>query len=154
MLGGHHADEYLFSFFFLFCRLNYFTLDVIGDMAFGLPMGFVENGGDRKQAQTQQGQFYEVPATIDALHQGVRYAVTIAQAVSIETVHRLQAAATCFPWVKKLSKAKYAEDWENICINQLRRVSVQPPPTWFVAHLSFALADRSHLTENGHWCCQ
>jgi benzoate 4-monooxygenase len=124
----HPCADYLLG------RLNYFTLDVIGDMAFGLPMGFVQNGCDRKQAQTQHGQLYEVPRTIDALQQGVRYSLTLAQAVSIETVHRLQAATRCLPWLKKVSRANHADDWENICINQLRRVSIFLPPPRGVQH--------------------
>lgn len=106
------------------CRLNYFTLDVIGDMAFGLPMGFVANGSDRKQAQRKDGQLYDVRGTIEVLQQGVRYAVTLAQMVSMETMQHFKAVTQCVGWLRRLTRAEDAVDFENICINQLRRVSL------------------------------
>ena len=104
-------------------------------MAFGLPMGFVTNGSDHKQAQTQDGNLYDVSGTIQVLQQGVRYSLTLAQLVSFETMRRIKAATRCTLWLRRLTGAQAADDFENLCINQLRRVSPtlapKPPKVFF-----------------------
>ncbi|BCS22224.1 uncharacterized protein APUU_30449S [Aspergillus puulaauensis] len=63
--------------------LNYFTLDVIGDKAFDLPMGFLRAGSDAKPAQLPSGKEYTVPSMIIALYHGV--------------LHRASSTALCLP---------------------------------------------------------
>ncbi|RFU31982.1 hypothetical protein B7463_g4376, partial [Scytalidium lignicola] len=46
---------------------NYFTLDVIGDMAMGLKFGFLKNGSDASVAQRNSGLVYNVKSTINIL---------------------------------------------------------------------------------------
>ncbi|KAG0645991.1 Benzoate-para-hydroxylase [Hyphodiscus hymeniophilus] len=99
---------------------NYFTLDVIGDMAFGLPMGFLKAGTDTKTAQTQDGKIYEVPSTIHALQQGVRYTITTAQILNLEIMRAIKRLIRCNAFLRRVSGAQSAEDFENVCIHQLR----------------------------------
>lgn len=55
-------------------------------------MGFVANGPNYEQAQTQDEQLYDITSTIDTLHQGVRYTITVAQIISLKTIQRIKAA--------------------------------------------------------------
>ncbi|KIW28136.1 uncharacterized protein PV07_07818 [Cladophialophora immunda] len=108
--------------------LNYFTLDVISDMAFGYCTGFLTQGGDSRQAQTQGGISYEVGSLINALQQGVRHSLTVAQVVSPRTVPWLKALSRCTPLGYRVTHAKDADDFENLCIYQLRKRLEQGPP--------------------------
>ncbi|KAH7161004.1 cytochrome P450 [Dactylonectria macrodidyma] len=101
--------------------LNYFTLDVIGDMAFGLPMGFVRKGSDSKEGQTLDGVLYDVCSTIDALHLGARSSVTVAQIASPQVAQHVKHLLRCTTWLRNVSGAQHASDFEAVYIHQLRR---------------------------------
>lgn len=100
--------------------LNYFTLDVIGDMAFGLPMGFLRGGSDRKAAEDASGKEYQVSSTIAALHHGVRYSITVSQVTSHHLHRFLKSLARCTGVGYSISGAKAADDFENVSRRQLR----------------------------------
>ncbi|OAA59047.1 Cytochrome P450 [Niveomyces insectorum RCEF 264] len=133
--------------------LNYFTLDVIGDMAFGLPMGFVPAGCDTKPAQRLQGgkgaDTYEVPSTTHALHQGVRYSITLGQVASFRLNRALKSLARCSSYLYRRSGAQAADDFENIAVHQLqRRLATGPPARASGDFVGKILADRDG-TERG-----
>jgi benzoate 4-monooxygenase len=104
-------------------------LDLIGDMAFGLPMGFLDNGEDSKDAQTMDGQVYRVPGTIDALHRGVRFGVAVSQLPSHTLIKAIKIAVNAVPGLAKRLGSVGAVDFQNICVHQLRRrINHGPPP--------------------------
>ena len=103
-------------------RLNYFTLDVIGDMAFGLPLGFLRKGNAQTPAQTYDETEYTVADTIDTLHTGVRYTLTLCQFTSLSTVKFWKRLIGCMPSLARITGAKAGNDFTNIAINQLRNV--------------------------------
>ncbi|EMT71287.1 Isotrichodermin C-15 hydroxylase [Fusarium odoratissimum] len=85
---------------------NYFTLDVIGDMAFGLPMGFLGNGGDATRAKSAGRQEYCIPSTIDTLHRGTRLSTTLAQLSSIRCVKLAKRLCNTTNWLKQSTGAQ------------------------------------------------
>ncbi|KAF5269005.1 hypothetical protein FOXYS1_80 [Fusarium oxysporum] len=98
---------------------NYFTLDVIGDMAFGLPMGFLGNGGDATRVKSAGRQEYCIPSTIDTLHRGTRLSTTLAQLSSIRCVKLVKRLCNTTNWLKQSTGAQGIEDFDNVCIDQL-----------------------------------
>ena len=102
-------------------RLNYFTLDVIGDTAFNDPMGFLERQSDATDAESQAETSYRISSTIDTLHRGVRYSLTVANVPSLKLGRFLRSCVTlCRPLAQRLGSIA-AVDFENICIRKLRR---------------------------------
>ncbi|RFU30275.1 hypothetical protein B7463_g6068, partial [Scytalidium lignicola] len=123
--------------------LNYFTLDVIGDMAFGLPMGFLEAGSDTKTAEDQSGKKYQVSSTTKALHRGVRYSITLGQVASHRLNKLLKSLARCSMLLYSSTGAKDSDDFENISLHQLRnRLSKGPPARTSGDFIGKILADK------------
>ncbi|KAF5608707.1 benzoate 4-monooxygenase cytochrome P450 [Fusarium pseudoanthophilum] len=98
---------------------NYFTLDVIGDMAFGLPMGFLAGRCDATRVKSPGRHEYRIPSTLDALHQGTRLSTTLAQLSSIRCVKIIKQLFSATNWLKQSTGAQGIEDFDNLCINQL-----------------------------------
>ncbi|PNP81071.1 hypothetical protein FNYG_05538 [Fusarium nygamai] len=98
---------------------NYFTLDVIGDMAFGLPMGFLAGRCDTTRVECPGRHEYRVPSTLDALHRGTRLSTTLAQLSSIRCVRIIKRVFTSTNWLKQSTGARDIEDFDNVCISQL-----------------------------------
>ncbi|CAI4215970.1 unnamed protein product [Parascedosporium putredinis] len=73
---------------------NFFTLDVIGDMAFGLPMGFTKAG--------------------------VRYSITVGQITSFRLNGILKQLAKCSGLIYSSTGSKDADDFEYMSLHQLR----------------------------------
>ncbi len=73
---------------------------------------------------SQAGAEYHVNSLITALQQGVRHSLTIAQAVSPHTVAWLKCISRCISFLYRRTHAADADDFENICIRQLRKVSI------------------------------
>ncbi|KIW19422.1 hypothetical protein PV08_03717 [Exophiala spinifera] len=101
--------------------LNYFTLDVIGDMAYGSPLGFLEQGHDRFMAVTADDHVYSVKSTIDTLHRGTRFSVTLAQFLSTATVLTWRLVLSCANFAYILPNPKDADDFTNIARYQLQK---------------------------------
>lgn len=62
--------------------LNFFTFDVIGEIAVGQSFGFLETGSDAAQGQYKngpKGRIHEVPSTIVALHSAFSFKVALGQ---------------------------------------------------------------------------
>ncbi|KAF4345052.1 benzoate 4-monooxygenase cytochrome P450 [Fusarium beomiforme] len=100
---------------------NYFTLDVIGDMAFSLPMGFLAGGCDTTRVKSPEGREYDISSAIDTLHRGTRLSTTLAQLSSNRSVQLVKIAFKCSNWLKRLTGIQGIEDFDNICINQLKK---------------------------------
>ncbi|KAF5587892.1 benzoate 4-monooxygenase cytochrome P450 [Fusarium pseudocircinatum] len=98
---------------------NYFTLDVIGDMAFGLPMGFLASRCDTAKVKSPGTDEYCIPSTLDALHRGTRLSTTLAQLSSIRYVKIIKQLFSSTNWLKQSTGAQGIEDFDNLCINQL-----------------------------------
>lgn len=131
-------------------RLNYFTLDVIGDMGFGLPMGFLQSGTDTKAAQTQSGKVYVVDSTIEALHQGVRYSLTVAQTRSLFLNRLVKQMVSRLAPLASASGSKASLDFENICVHQLRnRMDIGAPPRPSGDFMGFVLGERPPKSDAG-----
>lgn len=109
--------------------LNYFTLDVIGDMAFGLPMGFLRAGSDAKPAQSPSGTEYTVPSMIKALHHGVRYSIVLAQITSLRLHGLIGALIGCSRYLSTRLGATDSANFENISLLQLQRRLDKGAPT-------------------------
>ncbi|KAF5536523.1 benzoate 4-monooxygenase cytochrome P450 [Fusarium napiforme] len=95
---------------------NYFTLDVIGDMAFGLPMGFLASRCDTTKVKSPGT---DIPSTLDALHRGTRLSTTLAQLSSIRCVKIIKQLFSSANWLKQSTGAQGIEDFDNLCIYQL-----------------------------------
>ncbi|CCT74692.1 related to benzoate 4-monooxygenase cytochrome P450 [Fusarium fujikuroi IMI 58289] len=98
---------------------NYFTLDVIGDMAFGLPMGFLAGRCDTTRVKSPAGHEYCILSTIDALHRGTRLSTTLAQLSSIRCVKVIKRLCNSTNWLKQSTGAQGIKDFDNVCISQL-----------------------------------
>ncbi|KAF5259322.1 hypothetical protein FOXYS1_10055 [Fusarium oxysporum] len=122
---------------------NYFTLDVIGDMAFGLPMGFVASGCDATSVETPDRQVYRIPSAIDGLHRGVRLSTTLAQFSNLGSVGIAKSLSKCTGWIRRTTGAQDIDDFENLCISQLRgRLEKGTPDRPQKDFMSKILADR------------
>ncbi|KAI7152456.1 hypothetical protein KC349_g8972 [Hortaea werneckii] len=129
--------------------LNYFTLDVISDMGFGQHMGFSEARADQTNAQTVSGKTYFVPDMIDGLHRGVRYGLTMANVPSRQLtqlsgaiIARIPRAATCLGYTDAI-------DFENICVDKLRRrIRTGPPSRSSGDFMDFILSDKRRSSES------
>ena len=97
--------------------LNLFTFDVIGEMAFGESMNFLDQGNDEALAETFEGRQYKTNA-IAAFHTNSRYDVVLAH------------------WPNLLRVTKYLTQWHagfvkgaeftDLCIRKIRsRLSKQ-----------------------------
>ncbi|EWG49061.1 hypothetical protein FVEG_08678 [Fusarium verticillioides 7600] len=100
---------------------NYFTLDVIGDMAFSLPMGFLAGRCDTTRVKSPGRHEYHIPSTLDALHRGTRLSTTLAQLSSIRCVKIIKRLFTSTNWLKQSTGAQGIEDFDNVCTSQLTR---------------------------------
>ena len=100
--------------------LNLFTFDVIGEMAFGESMDFLDQGNDNAPAETYEGKLYRTNA-ITAFHTNSRYDVVLAH------------------WPGLLRLTKYLTQWHignvkgaeftDICIRKIRaRIEKQGTP--------------------------
>ncbi|CAI6093011.1 unnamed protein product [Clonostachys chloroleuca] len=122
---------------------NYFTLDVIGDMAFGLPMGFLSAASDTATAIDSSGKSYTIQSTIQALHKGIRYSITIGQITSTGLHKFLGSAIRCSPLLHSRLGAKAGDDFENISKRQLReRLAKGPPKRRFGDFMGKILEDK------------
>lgn len=97
-------------------------------MAFGLPMGFLDKGEDSQEAETLSGKIYRVPGTIEALHQGVRFSVTLAQLGSHEAAQWFKCFIQRIPTLSRTFGLIGGVDFHNICIHQLRKRIENGPP--------------------------
>lgn len=124
-------------------RLNFFTLDVIGDMGFSLPMGFVKELSDATLAQTRNGTKYRVSSTINSIHRGVRYGFTMANIPSQTFINMVNKVLTALPVLARRIGKSSGDDFENICIDKLRRrIEVGDPERPYGDFMSFILRDR------------
>ena len=110
-------------------RLNLFTMDVIGDMAFGMPMGFLKKGNDSKKGETRSGVVYQVSSTIDSIHRGVLFNITLAEMGSRRLSHMLKLAIRAIPPLAYRLGSSAGDDFENVCFRQLRRRMEKGPPS-------------------------
>lgn len=92
-------------------------------MAYGSPLGFLEQGHDKFRAETANGQVYCVKSTIDTLHRGTRFSVTLAQFLSTTTVLALKSVLSRTTSVHALPNAESADDFTNIARYQLHKVT-------------------------------
>ncbi|KAF7171843.1 hypothetical protein CNMCM6106_006181 [Aspergillus hiratsukae] len=135
---------------FLNLRLwfNYFTLDVIGDMGFGRPMGFLKSMSDRTEAETQDGKSYQVMSMIDSLHKGVRYGLSIGNIPSHRLIHFLKHVVDIFPPLAARLGSTGGSDFEDICIRKLRTRLLEGAPTrWSGDFMKYILEDTKRSTE-------
>ncbi|KAL1859770.1 hypothetical protein VTK73DRAFT_7447 [Phialemonium thermophilum] len=100
---------------------NYFTLDVIADMAFGISMGFVETGSDQCYGETKEGTKYAIPSFVPMLHKGIRYSLTLAQLVDVGHNKLAKSVTSCSRWLRKVTGMAAAVDYENFCRNHLKK---------------------------------
>ncbi|KAF9774148.1 hypothetical protein IL306_007898 [Fusarium sp. DS 682] len=100
---------------------NYFTLDVIGDMAFGIPMGFLARGCDTITVKSPDRREYDISSTIDTLHRGTRLSTTLAQFSSIRSVQLVKFIFKFSNWLRRVTGVQGIEDFDNICIDQLEK---------------------------------
>ncbi|KAF2094296.1 cytochrome P450 [Rhizodiscina lignyota] len=99
---------------------NFFTLDVIADMAMGIKLGFCETGSDASWAETKGGNVYPLKSTIDTLQQGVRYSVTLAQGSSERWHKFLKSLLEINGYVKRLIRAQDADDFTNFSLHKVK----------------------------------
>jgi benzoate 4-monooxygenase len=104
-------------------------MDVIGDMAFGLPMGFLQKGNDSKEGETRSGIVYHVSSTINSIHRGVLFNISLAEMGSYRLGQMVKVAVRAVPQLACRLGASAGDDFENICIHQLRRRMVKGPPS-------------------------
>jgi len=148
-----HFDETFHYASFLYAdksdnRLNFFTLDVIGDAGFGLPMGFLQNLADSTDAETQEGSQYRVTDMIDVLHRGVRYSLTMGNITSHRLSRLLKSIVAKFPPLASLLGSTCADDFENICIGKLRqRIKQGAPSRGSGDFMTFILEDKARSGE-------
>jgi benzoate 4-monooxygenase len=104
-------------------------MDVIGDMAFGLPMGFLQKGNDSKEGETRSGIIYHVSSTISSIHRGVLFNISLGEMGSYRLGQMVKAAVRAIPRLACRLGASAGDDFENICIHQLRRRMEKGPPS-------------------------
>lgn len=104
-------------------------MDVIGDMGFGLPMGFLQKGNDSKEGETRSGRIYHVSSTISSIHWGVLFNISLAEMGSHRLSQILKVTVRAIPWLARRLGASAGDDFENICIHQLRRRMEKGPPS-------------------------
>jgi cytochrome P450 len=103
-------------------------MDVIGDMAFGLPMGFLRKGNDSKQGETRDGKVYHISSTINSIHRGVLFNITLAEMGSYSLGQMIKLVVRAIPPLACRLGLSAGDDFENICIHQLRkRIEIGPP---------------------------
>lgn len=136
----------------LVCRFNLFTMDVIGDMAFGLPMGFLQSGNDSKEAETRSGTIYRVSSTIRSLHRGVLFNVSLAEMGSHRLGQLVKSIVHALPLLAERLGAKAGTDFEDICIRQLRKRMDKGPPSRpsgdFMAFILDQNLSKTHLPDD------
>lgn len=103
-------------------RFNLLSFDVIGDMAFGSPLGFLSGGKDQQIAMTAEGKDYVVASLINMLHKGVRYNLALCQLLSLSMIRLLKVFSKCNHYLYKLTNAKSADDFTDVAIYQVRKV--------------------------------
>ncbi|RHZ51496.1 hypothetical protein CDV55_102083 [Aspergillus turcosus] len=119
---------------FLNLRLwfNYFTLDVIGDMGFDRPMGFLKSMSDRTEAETQDGKSYQVMSNIP----------------SHRLIHFLKHVVDIFPLLAAGLGSTGGSDFEDICIRKLRTRLLEGAPTRSAGDfMKYILEDKKRSTE-------
>lgn len=129
-------------------RFNYFTLDVIGDMGFGRPMGFLQSMSDRAEAETQDGRKYSVENMIDSLHKGVRYGLSMGNITSQRLIRFLKRVVDTFPPLAARLGSTGGSDFEDICIGKLRTRLLDGPPNRSSGDfMKYILEDKKRSTE-------
>ncbi|KAK5224301.1 hypothetical protein LTR47_009912 [Exophiala xenobiotica] len=108
---------------------NYFTLDVIGAMGFGLPPGFLDKGKDTTEIWTlDKKSEYTLPSAIYALIGGLRYHVSIGQDTSVATAKLIKTTIRWFPSLWRRLGGHNGIDFENFSATQLRNRLDQGTP--------------------------
>jgi cytochrome P450 len=98
-------------------------------MAFGLPMGFLQNGNDSKEGETRSGTIYRVASTISSIHRGVLFNISLAEMGSQQIRQMVNVIVRAIPRLASYLGASAGDDFENICIHQLRRRIEKGPPS-------------------------
>jgi len=130
-----------------FYRFNYFTLDVIGDMGFGRPMGFLQSMSDKTEAETQDGRKYLVKNMIESLHNGVRYGLTVGNLTSLNFIHFFKRVVDTFPTLAARLGSTGGSDFEDICIGKLRKRLLDGPPNRSSGDfMKYILEDKTRAT--------
>lgn len=123
-------------------------------MAFGLPMGFLRKGNDSKDAQTRGGIIYRVSSMINSLHHGVLFNISLAEMGSLRLGQLVKSTIRVLPALARWLGASAGDDFENICIHQLRRrIEKGPPPRPSGDFMTFLLnptLTKSQLPEGEH----
>ena len=123
-------------------------------MGFGLPLGFLRNLADVTAAESQEGKKYRVNNTIDTLHKGVRYAVTVSNVPWFSTNRLLKNIISSIGPLARSLGSTCVDDFENICIRQIcQRIETGRPDRQSGDFMSFILEDKSRSSkdeEDGH----
>ncbi|KAL2825685.1 cytochrome P450 [Aspergillus pseudoustus] len=128
---------------------NYFTLDVIGDMGFGVPMGFVRSLSDATVAESQGGRTYAVASLITSLHSGVRYGLSLGNLHSHALIQFAKRLVSFIPPLAARLGSVGGSDFEDICIRKLRQRIDQGPPTRSSGDFMGFILDDASPVENG-----
>lgn len=108
--------------------MNFFTLDVIGEMGFGIPMNFLRQMADSTEGEMKAGERYKITSMTDALHRGVRYSLTMANIPNLDLGRRIKTFVSAIRPLAVWLGSTAAEDFENICVRKLRRRIKKGPP--------------------------
>ncbi|OQV11024.1 hypothetical protein CLAIMM_14930 [Cladophialophora immunda] len=121
---------------------NFFTLDVIGDMAFGLPLGFLQRGTDDCDATNRKSENYRIKSFVPMLHGGIRYSLTLAQMLSTKNNQLVKSIVRSSRLLQELTGAAKAADYENMCRSQLtKRLKNNAPARDYRDFMDRALVD-------------
>ena len=112
-------------------------------------MGFLENINDSAVAESQTGTKYRVAETINTLHKGVRYSLTLSNITSIRLIQALKSIVAFFPPLARGLGATCAENFENICIEKLRsRIRKGVSDRECSDFMEFMLRDKGSVNES------
>ncbi|VUC31294.1 unnamed protein product [Clonostachys rosea] len=100
--------------------LKFFTLDVIGDTGVGVSMRFLEKVCNSTDAETQSSSRYRVSDTIDTLHKGLRYSLTLENITSLRFIRVAKGLVASVPPLANALGKTCADDFETMCISKLR----------------------------------
>lgn len=107
---------------------------------------------DTARAETYAGQRYCVSNTIDSLHRGVRYSLTMGNIPSLRLGRWLKSNVTSLsPLAHRIGKTS-GDDFENICMNKLRQRIADGTPTRSSGDfMNFVLKDKQRVGIEGSY---
>ena len=97
-------------------------------MAFGIPMGLLPKGDDSNDGETRSGIIYHISSTANSIHRGVLWNISLAEMGSLRFGQSVKRIVRSIPPLAYCLGSRAGDDFDNICIHQLRKRIVKGPP--------------------------